>query len=168
MVSGVALPVPLRILSSQVLHAAVDKVLVDVKQPTAGSHVLVLQRPLVSQLGRHMEVVGVHDLVTGRLLRVRSQSVVFQPVAGQPRNVLHRQVHDGVLGHRRMAVPQDPPLMEVRRFLLTHLSRNLVERLRPSGGHGERHGNLLLRQQTRVQGINTPGIETKLFGIHTG
>ena len=82
--------------------------------------------------------------------------------AGQPRNVLHRQVQHGMFGHGGMAVAQHPSLVKVGGFFLADFLSDLVEGLRPTGGHSESHSDLLLGQIVGVEGIH-PAVIGGLF-----
>ena len=84
-----------------------------------------------------METFGVDDLVAGGFFGERSEAIIFEGVAGKARDVLDGEVHDGVLGHGRMAISHNPSLVEVRGAFGGNLEGNFVEGFGPPGGHRE-------------------------------
>ena len=110
------------------------------------------------QLLGDVETAGVNYLVAGRLFGVRRQPVVLQGVGGQPGDVLYRQMDDSVFGHRRMAVADNPALVEIGGLLRADLLGDFVKRLRTAGGHRKGYGDLLLAQIARRKGVDAAAV----------
>ena len=104
--------------------------MVGVEQYAAGSDVFGTQGRHGVQLCGNVEAAGVDYLVAGGFFGVGGQAVVFQGIAGQPRDVFHGQVQHGVLGYGRMAVADDPTLVEIGGAFGGDAGGDFVERLR--------------------------------------
>ena len=59
--------------------------------------------------------------------RVGGQTVGFDALYGQPGYILKRNMQDGMLGHRGMAVSDYPLLMELSRLFLVEALGDLTE-----------------------------------------
>ena len=158
-VGGVAFPPALGMDAAQVFAAPGDEVLVGGEQGPAGGDVFLAESGMAVQFLRHVKAAAVDDLVAGGLLGVGGEAVVLQAVACYAGDVLDREVDHGVLGHGGVAVAQHPAFVEVGGLFLADLSGDLIEGFGPAGGHGEGDSYLLLRQQSRVEGVDAAGKE---------
>ena len=62
-----------------------------------------------------------------------------------------------------VAVAEDPPFVETGGAFFAHLLGDFVEGFGAAGGHGEDHGQLLLRQVAGAEGVDAARV---VGGVH--
>lgn len=89
------------------------------------------------QFGRNVEVSLSPFLIAGGFFGVGCQAIGFDALHGQPGDVLDSDVQHGVLGHRSMAIPNDPFLMEFGTGFVAQFGGDFAEGFGRARGLGE-------------------------------